>query len=92
MLQFNNVASSATTRTTLRMRYTNGDASQRFADVTVNGQTQRVGFAPSPSGQITGVAAIHVNLNSGSSNTIRISGVNGGWGKQGLFLPLTASY
>lgn len=62
------------------MRYTNGDTTQRFADITVNGVTQKIAFVPSASGQITGVASITVNLNSGTGNTVKIAGSNGGYG------------
>lgn len=79
-LQFNGVSSSATTRTTIRMRYTNGDTTQRIADITVNGVTQKIAFVPTASGQITGVASISVNLNNGAANTLKIAGSNGGYG------------
>lgn len=78
---FNNIASSANTRTTIRMRYTNGDTTQRFANLVVNGQSQRVAFVPSANGQTTGVASFQVSLNSGGSNSVRVEGINGGWGE-----------
>ncbi|KAI5849309.1 glycosyl hydrolase family 43 protein [Morchella snyderi] len=78
-LTFNGISSSATTRTTIRMRYTNGDTTQRFADITVNGVTQRIAFVPTGSGQITGVASMTFNLNSGTGNTLKVAGVNGGY-------------
>lgn len=62
------------------MRYTNGDTTQRIADVTVNGVTQKIAFVPSANGQTTGVASITVNLNSGTGNTLKIAGSNGGYG------------
>ncbi|KAI5790273.1 glycosyl hydrolase [Geopyxis carbonaria] len=76
---FNGVASSVTGRTTVRIRYTNGDGGQRVADVVVNGgAAQRVAFVPSDSGQITGVASFTVSLNAGSANTILVRGVGDG--------------
>lgn len=78
-LTFNGISSSATTRTTIRMRYTNGDTTQRFADITVNGVTQRIAFVPTGSGQITGVASMTFNLNSGTGNTLKVAGVDGGY-------------
>ncbi|RPB11494.1 glycosyl hydrolase family 43 protein [Morchella conica CCBAS932] len=78
-LTFNGISSSTTTRTTIRMRYTNGDTTQRFADITVNGVTQRIAFVPTGSGQITGVASMTFNLNSGTGNTLKVAGVDGGW-------------
>ncbi|KAI5854710.1 galactan 1,3-beta-galactosidase [Tricharina praecox] len=77
---FSNVQSDVTTRTTIRMRYTNGDTTQRFALIEVNGVGQRVAFIPGGSGQETAVVSFTAQLNAGTSNTIRISGVDGGWG------------
>lgn len=62
------------------MRYTNGDTTQRIADITVNGVTQKIAFVPTASGQITNVASITVNLNNGAANTLKIAGSNGGYG------------
>lgn len=74
---FGNVQSSATTRTTLRIKHLNGDSSQRVADVSVNGQSQRVAFLPHGGGD-PGSSVVHVNLRQGS-NEVRISG-SGTWG------------
>lgn len=49
--------------------------------MVVNGQSQRVAFVPSASGQITGVASFQAQLNSGSSNSVRVEGLDGGWGE-----------
>jgi hypothetical protein len=77
-VQFSNVRSDATTKTTIRVNYKNGDSSERFVDVSVNGgAAQRVAFVQT--GSSAGSSTLHANLNSGT-NTIRISGVNGGWG------------
>ena len=58
----------------------NGDSSQRFAAVTVNGQTQTVAFLPTKDGNTPESSVVHVQLNSGSGNTFQIAGQNGGWG------------
>lgn len=62
------------------MRYTNGDTTQRIADITVNGVTQRIAFVPTGGGQITGIASINANLNNGAANTLKVTGVNGAYG------------
>ncbi|KAI5811185.1 galactan 1,3-beta-galactosidase [Peziza echinospora] len=79
VLTINNVSSNSATRTTVRMRYLNGDSTQRYANVEVNGKSQVVAFVPTANGQVTGVASFSVDLNQGSGNTVRISGYNGGW-------------
>lgn len=78
VVTFSNVQSSATTRTTIRIKHLNGDKSQRFADVTVNGgPAQRVAFLPH-GGDDPASSSLHADLRSGS-NEIRIVGA-GGWG------------
>jgi len=79
VVTFSDVQSTATTRTTLRIKYTNGDKTQRFADVSVNGAAaQRIAFLPT-SGDPNS-SAVHVDLNVGA-NTVRIAGTGGGaWG------------
>lgn len=79
IIKFNSVSSNASTKTTIRIKHENGDTSQRFADVTVNGQTQRIAFLPTTDGNTPGSSTLHVNLNSGSSNTVQFVGVSGGW-------------
>lgn len=74
---FSNVQSSASTRTTLRIKHLNGDKSQRVADVTVNGKTQRVSFLPN-GGTDPASSVVHVDLKQGS-NEVKIAGT-GGWG------------
>ncbi|KAF8688641.1 glycosyl hydrolase 43 family, partial [Rhizoctonia solani] len=79
VLAFNNIASNAATRTTLRIKHLNGDTAQRYGTVTVNGVAQTVAFLPTTDGQTPGSSVVHVNLNSGSSNTVSIAGYNGGY-------------
>ncbi|PGH23893.1 hypothetical protein AJ80_01955 [Polytolypa hystricis UAMH7299] len=76
--EFSSVHSDATTKTTIRIKFKNGDSDERFADISVNnGSAQRVAFVQTASED--GSSSFHANLNSGT-NTIRISGANGGWG------------
>lgn len=80
VVQINNIQSSVSTRTTVRVRYLNGDSGlSRYADVVVNGQTKRVAFVPGKDGRTTAVASFTVNLNQGGNNQITFRGVNGGW-------------
>jgi len=70
------------TPTTIRIKYNNGDAAERFATVTVNGVSQIIG-AVYTGGQ-TGVwsSTLHTtSLIEGTTNVIKIEGVNGAWGK-----------
>jgi hypothetical protein len=75
---FPNVQSPTTTRTTLRIKHLNGDSSQRYANVSVNGKTQRVAFLPHGGGSPAS-SVLHVDLVQGA-NEIKITGINGGWG------------
>ncbi|KAG8944844.1 hypothetical protein FRC04_001377 [Tulasnella sp. 424] len=79
IIKFGAVSSNASTKTTIRIKHENGDTTQRFADITVNGQTQRIAFLPTTDGNTPGSSTLHVNLNSGSSNTVQVVGVSGGW-------------
>ncbi|KAF2181596.1 carbohydrate-binding module family 35 protein, partial [Zopfia rhizophila CBS 207.26] len=75
---FASVSSSATTRTTIRIKHRNGDASERFADISVNGgSAQRLAFLPN-SGNDPESSSLHTDLKSGT-NTVKIS-MTGGWG------------
>ncbi|KAK8068096.1 hypothetical protein PG996_007208 [Apiospora saccharicola] len=78
-LTLSGVKSSRAGRTTLRIKYLNGDSSQRSAVVTVNGQAQTISFLPSENGNSTpATSVVHVELKAGSENTIVIAGVGGG--------------
>ncbi|RAR05943.1 carbohydrate-binding module family 35 protein [Stemphylium lycopersici] len=88
-LTFPDAQSSATTRTTLRIKHLNGDSSQRYADVSVNGNTQKVAFLPHGGGDPAS-SVVHVDLKEGS-NEIKIAGNQGGWGPDvdRMFVPVT---
>jgi hypothetical protein len=75
---FANISSQATTRTTIRIKHMNGDKSQRFADVSVNGgAAQRIAFLPHGGGDPAS-SCLHADLKSGQ-NTVKIS-MSGSWG------------
>ncbi|KAF7534704.1 hypothetical protein G7054_g6015 [Neopestalotiopsis clavispora] len=75
---FSGVSSSASTKTTIRIKYENGNTGQRFAKVTVNGVAQTVAFLPSEDGNSPASSVVHAQLTSGSSNTVVIAGVGDG--------------
>ncbi|GFF31310.1 hypothetical protein IFM46972_03196 [Aspergillus udagawae] len=74
------VESSASTRSTIRVKYENGDSSQRYATVSVNGKTQVLAFLPSGGGDTPASSTLHVDLNSGSGNTVTFSAYGQGYG------------
>jgi hypothetical protein len=75
---FANISSSAMTRTTIRIKHLNGDKSQRFADISVNGgSAQRIAFLPHGGGDPAS-SSLHADLKSGE-NTVKIS-MTGSWG------------
>jgi hypothetical protein len=80
-LTFPDISSSVSTTTTIRIHYENGDSTQRFANVVVNGVTHVVSFVPTSDGSTPGTSTLTVPLNSGSSNVIEFEAYNGGWGK-----------
>lgn len=75
---FSGVHSDATTRTTIRVRYVNGDSSPRYANVRVNGGSpQELAFLPSGSSVMS--STLHADLKEGD-NEISFEGIDGGWG------------
>ncbi|KAL7619920.1 hypothetical protein AAE478_010467 [Parahypoxylon ruwenzoriense] len=76
---FSGVRSDADARTTVRIRYVNGDSSARYANVRVNGgAAQKIAFLPT--GSNVGTSTLHTDLKAGSTNEIVVEGVNDGWG------------
>jgi hypothetical protein len=73
------IQSDAATRTTLRVRNTNGNTGERYGNVVVNGVSQKVAFLPTNNGQAPGSTAVHVNLRAGE-NTVVISGSGTAYG------------
>ncbi|KAI2616825.1 carbohydrate-binding module family 35 protein [Hypoxylon sp. NC1633] len=79
MVTFTGIRSDSDARSTVRIRYVNGDSSPRYANVAVNGGTaQKIAFLPT--GSSVSASTLHVDLKAGSGNQIVIQGVNGGWG------------
>ncbi|GAB1207598.1 hypothetical protein APSETT445_006322 [Aspergillus pseudonomiae] len=78
--EISNIASEASTETTIRVRYANGNNSQRFANVTVNGQSHVLAFLPSGSGNTPFTSTLHTTLEQGDTNTITFSAYEEGWG------------
>jgi hypothetical protein len=79
-ITFNGIQSSGNQQATVRISYANGDESERFANVVVNGKTQRVAFLPTGSGQTVGDSSLDCELVAGSGNTITIEGIGGAYG------------
>ena len=81
ILQFNNVTVSQSGLTSVRVKYENGDTSPRYASVVVNGVGQTLAFQSMADGNTPGSSTLNCQLNAGSSNTIKISGINSGNGE-----------
>jgi len=75
-----NVSTTITTRTTIRIGYTNADSTQRYATLTVNGIQYIVAFIPTVDDNTPGSASVTVQLNAGAVNTFVFEAYNGGWG------------
>lgn len=80
-LQIVGVQSDASTTSTIRVKYENGDSSQRYATVNVNGISQVLAFLPSGDGNTPASSTLHVQLQSGSSNTVTFSAYQQGYGR-----------
>ncbi|PQE22970.1 Glycosyl hydrolase family 43 protein [Rutstroemia sp. NJR-2017a BBW] len=78
-LTFNGISSSAATTTTLRIHHTNGDSTQRYANVIVNGVSNIVSFLPTTNDNTPGTSLLTTPLKSGTSNVIVFQSYNSGW-------------
>ncbi|KFY86775.1 hypothetical protein V500_07406 [Pseudogymnoascus sp. VKM F-4518 (FW-2643)] len=78
-LTFPAISSTSSTMTTIRIKYENGDKSQRYGNVIVNGVSNIVAFLPSSDGNTPGTSVLTVPLNSGSANEIKFEAYNGGY-------------
>ncbi|OWP02484.1 glycoside hydrolase family 43 protein [Marssonina coronariae] len=76
-LTFTNVTSSMATTTTLRVQYVNGDHTQRYANVIVNGVASVMAFLPTEGG-VPMSSTLTVPLRAGA-NTVCFEAFNGGW-------------
>ncbi|KAJ5998165.1 hypothetical protein N7499_005456 [Penicillium canescens] len=79
-LQFSGISSNDTSKTTVQVRYENGDTKQRYATVTVNGKSYVLAFIPSTNGNTPFSSTLNVELHAGDSNAITIRGYEEGWG------------
>ncbi|KAF7554783.1 hypothetical protein G7Z17_g2666 [Cylindrodendrum hubeiense] len=79
-VSFSAVRSDATTRTTIRLKHTNGNTGERYAKISVNGVEQDIAFLSTGTGQDPGSSVIHCNLNSGSANTVVLTTDDGSYG------------
>lgn len=78
---FSGVTSNASTTSTIRVKYENGDSLQRYANVSCNGVEHNVAFLPTDSGQGTpGSSVVNCALTQGSSNTVVITQTDGTYG------------
>lgn len=80
-LTFPAISSTSSTTTTIRIHYTNGDSTQRYGNVIVNGVSNIIAFLPSSDGNTPGTSVLTVPLNSGSANVITFEAYNGGYGR-----------
>ncbi|KAI1819565.1 carbohydrate-binding module family 35 protein, partial [Xylaria intraflava] len=76
---FSGVSSDASTRSSVRIKYLNGDSSQRYATVSVNGVAQKIAFLPTDGGT-PGSSVLNADLKSGSGNTVVITTTDGTYG------------
>lgn len=85
-LKFPNVSSTVDTNTTIRINYMNGDKTQRYANVLVNGVANVVAFVPTTTPM---ASTLTVPLKKGTANVIEFQAYNGGWGKLRILLSET---
>lgn len=78
---FSNVPSSASTTTTIRVKYENGDGTPRYANVTCGGVEHNLAFLPTASGNGSpGSSVVQCAMASGSANTVVIGQSDGSYG------------
>lgn len=79
-ITFEDVKSSSAGRKTITVKFGNGDYQPRFANISVNGESQKLAFLSTKvRWWETGSASLHCDLKEGS-NTIVISVEDGTWG------------
>ncbi|TGO69254.1 hypothetical protein BOTNAR_0013g00260 [Botryotinia narcissicola] len=78
-LTMNGVSSSVATTTTIRIHHTNGDSTQRYANVVVNGVSHILAFLPTTDGNTPGTSVLTTALKSGTTNVIQFQAYNSGW-------------
>src|SRR5437762_3336363 len=76
-VQFNRVTVPTAGRYTLKVRYANGDAADRYAEVSINGgPARRMAFPPTGSGNAVKVSTLTVELAAGA-NTLKLANPTG---------------
>lgn len=73
------VQSDAAAKSSIRVKYTNGDSTPRYMQASVNGATQTLAFLSTGGGTTVQSATLNCNLNAGK-NTIVLSGFNSKYG------------
>lgn len=88
---FSGVRSDAAARTTVRVKYENGDGAPRYANVSCNGVEQNIAFLPTADGNTPGSSVVTCALAEGSGNTVVISQSDGAYGPDidRIMVPLT---
>ncbi|PYH84541.1 glycosyl hydrolase family 43 protein [Aspergillus uvarum CBS 121591] len=78
-LTFDAVDFAAAGENTLQISYGNGDSTQRYCSVTVNGKTHVVAFLPSGGPQTLRTSVLNAAVKQGSGNVVTFSTYNGGY-------------
>ncbi|CAD6446086.1 df446dcb-37ea-4449-9041-195606bb0711 [Sclerotinia trifoliorum] len=78
-LTMDGVSSSVATTTTIRIHHLNGDSTQRYAKVVVNGVSNIIAFLPTADGNTPGTSVLTTPLKSGAGNSIEFESYNSGW-------------
>jgi hypothetical protein len=76
-LTFNSVSFADAGENTVQISYGNGDSTQRYCTVTVNGQVHVLAFLPTGGPQSLGVSVLNADFSQGSSNIISFSAYKG---------------
>ncbi|MCJ1444787.1 MAG: hypothetical protein MMC23_005289 [Stictis urceolatum] len=76
---FSGVQSNVAARTTVRIKFENGNTGQRFASVRINGVAQTVAFLPTDGGNTPESSSLNVDLKQGA-NEIVVQGTGADWG------------
>ncbi|KAG2413335.1 hypothetical protein HFD88_002524 [Aspergillus terreus] len=76
-LTFNSVSFADAGENTVQISYGNGDSTQRYCTVTVNGQAHVLAFLPTGGPQSLGVSVLNADFSQGSSNIISFSAYKG---------------
>ncbi|KAI1455160.1 carbohydrate-binding module family 35 protein [Annulohypoxylon moriforme] len=78
-VSFQNISSDVATRTTVRVRYVNGDSTPRYVNVRVNsGNALKLAFLPT--GSSVSSSTMNIDLNAGDDNLITFQAVGDGYG------------